>query len=557
MPNDGGSGYASRGGGEFILMKQRKAYPGRVIFDHLPKTAGMAITSWLARELGQGSVTSNLIMEHRDLIQKYGGLYSVLCAHINFQIGEELDPRYQYITFFRDPVDRVISWLFFAAYTVPDKPKHSRVKKQAREFLESEGTKVTPELLGDISNVYVRHFWGIGQRSATSDEQKLQSALNAIKKYDVVGLFDQMPQFLADVADLIGLPRPEAIARVNPTNKRPEVDKISEALRSRIIDLNQLDLQLYATVKSWKELCLRESPPNTIGLVTPMWDKYEPKRNRIVVTPDVVIAQATLREGNEIKRGQVMSFDIDFFLPHKVSDLEMGIHILDTENQWAFGINSSLLGQSHKNIRPGSYRVTHHVIAELPAGKYTAGFAFTERAQGNNRELAWYDKLCEFQISLPKTASFAGYSHLPADITLCPTRLALDQNLIHSPIGEITLLSTISSMKPGARINVNVKIMNQGEQAWKGDIFRPVKLSYQWLTADTITMVREGERTELPIDGVLPDQPICVEMGIMAPSTPGNYTLLLSLVQEKVAWLHTLGKGFKVATVEVSVNESD
>ena len=80
-----------------------KAYPGRLIFDHLPKTAGQAINAWLVAELGSGCVTPNLIGSHVDLIRKYGGLYSIISAHVHFDDGKGLDPRYQYMTLFREP----------------------------------------------------------------------------------------------------------------------------------------------------------------------------------------------------------------------------------------------------------------------------------------------------------------------------------------------------------------------------------------------------------------------------------------------------------------------
>ncbi|WP_441459338.1 hypothetical protein [Burkholderia thailandensis] len=94
------------------MKEQRRVFGGRVIFDHLPKTAGQAVNAWLGNALGAGCVTPNLIGRHRDLIRRYGGEYSVISAHIDFR-GSSLDPRYQYLTCFREPIDRAISWLFF------------------------------------------------------------------------------------------------------------------------------------------------------------------------------------------------------------------------------------------------------------------------------------------------------------------------------------------------------------------------------------------------------------------------------------------------------------
>lgn len=52
-------------------MKPKQAFAGRVIFDHLPKTAGAAVNAWLRNVLGDGCVTDNLVGYNYDLIQQY------------------------------------------------------------------------------------------------------------------------------------------------------------------------------------------------------------------------------------------------------------------------------------------------------------------------------------------------------------------------------------------------------------------------------------------------------------------------------------------------------
>jgi len=91
------------------IARKSGAYPGRIIFDHIPKTAGMAVNSWLQRVLGQGCVSPNSICEHWEAIGKYGGILSIISAHIFFHDGDALDPRYDYVTILREPIDREIT----------------------------------------------------------------------------------------------------------------------------------------------------------------------------------------------------------------------------------------------------------------------------------------------------------------------------------------------------------------------------------------------------------------------------------------------------------------
>lgn len=393
-------------------------FSGRVIFDHLPKTAGQAINAWLVEALGAGCVTTNLIGDHRDLIRKYGGLYSIISAHVFFNNAEQLDPRYQYMTFFREPVDRAISWIFYLSNNVGVVKKTVAHKDGASRFLASEGCDASPEFIESISNPYTEHFCRIAGDGTESDEVKLSNALAAIQQYAVVGIYENMPNFLEEAAALIGINPPVELAQVNVTSQRPAVEKVSPVLRRRIEELNQLDLRLYAAVVAWKASIAKINSEKSPRLTVSKWRKYEPMLARVFSTPDIAIHTAMLQQGYDIRHGQPITFDVDFSLSREVRGLEMGIHLFDSDGQWAFGINSTLLGQTHQFVQRGLHRVSHHLIANLPAGTYTAGFAFTERSLEGQQELAWHDALCEFQIYHQVSRTFAGYSYLPAEISL-------------------------------------------------------------------------------------------------------------------------------------------
>jgi hypothetical protein len=394
-------------------------YPGRIIFDHLHKTAGSSVNAWLLESLGTGCVTQNLIGTHSDLIRQYGGLYSIICAHVHFHIEQEgLDLRYQYMTCLREPIDRFISWLYFVISN--DGVDTHELKQIATRFIESDGLDIDNLLFGNVHYSYVEHFCRINGTGLESDDEKIANALSVIKQYDVVGLFEEMPQFLADVASLIGLPPPQSIAKINVTKRRPQVQQIKPALYERIMMLNQLDIRLYAEVVAWKASVRRSKPAQTHPLTESKWKKYEPVRERVVNTSDIVIGKVLLQEGYNICHGQVLTFDLDFLLASEIPDLVIGIHIHDSERRLIFGTNSKLLGKANPFLPAGSYQSNYQLVADLPSGKYTAGFAFNECLPvGSERELAWRDAMCEFQVYHPVSEAFVGSSFLPAEISLC------------------------------------------------------------------------------------------------------------------------------------------
>ena len=309
-------------------MQIKNVFSGRVIFDHLPKTAGQAINLFLSETLGNGSVTTNLIGKHHDLLRQYGGLYPVISAHIEFQNGEGLDPRYQYITLLREPIDRVISWLYFLMNN-HDETQIPELREAAKRFVESNGEDFSNAFVGSISNFYVEHFCRIIGSGFENDKEKIKNSLNAISNYKVVGFYHNMQQFLSDMGNLIGISTPANIKRVNPTAQRPHVEHIPSLLRERIRELNFLDLQLYNQLLSQYTAVPEHQSNAYVKQFDQNWDKYRLPRNRVFTTPDLTILSANLREGHDILHGQLVTFDVHFFVARELTNLEMGIHIFD------------------------------------------------------------------------------------------------------------------------------------------------------------------------------------------------------------------------------------
>lgn len=229
------------------IFSKKRYFNGRVIFDHLPKTAGQAVNAWLLSQLGLGCVTENLIGNHRDLIRQYGGIYPVISGHIQFN-GEGLDPLYQYMTCLREPVERAISYIFFVINN------HNRLQlgvhyEDVSRFIETDGFYISEDFKGYICNPYVSHFLRVNGSEPISDDAKIKTALDVVEQYAVNGLYEDLPQFMASVARLLGLASPAGLPKVNVTKARPTIDQISPALLQRLQQLNSLDLELYQLLR--------------------------------------------------------------------------------------------------------------------------------------------------------------------------------------------------------------------------------------------------------------------------------------------------------------------
>lgn len=272
-----------------------------------------------------------------------------------------------------------------------------------------------------------------------------------------------------------------------------------------------------------------------------------------ITSSDLIVSQARLAGGPDVEYGQVIAFEMDILVTKSLPNLELGIHIFDAEHRWAFGTNTRLLGRQFSDVVAGSYRVIHNVVANLPIGSYTAGFAFTERLPVGEKQLAWFNALCDFSVTRTEDQIFAGYAYLPAEITLLPTLLATGDSVIRNIDGTVTAMDVPSLLAPNQRFSITVEIFNQSSQDWKGDPFRPINLAYRWFDANSSHALIEGARIPIPESGISAGAHLRTEIQAQAPSSLGPYLLLITLVQEHVGWFNDMGTGFLPALLDIVV----
>ncbi|WP_077177022.1 Wzt carbohydrate-binding domain-containing protein [Burkholderia cenocepacia] len=518
-----------------MIINRPRGFSGRVIFDHLPKTAGQAINAWLVSTLGSGCAATSLNSAHRELIRQFGGEYSLISAHVSFQ-GEGFDPRYEYVTFLREPLDRAISWLFFV-HQNHDANDLAALWHQTKEFIDSEGES-SVSLLGQIVNPYIEHFCSVDPTPTSTDAERLAKALAVLEKYDLWGIYESMPDFLSDFAALLGAPAPREIAKVNVTLTRPSSTRASAQLRRRLEELNALDLEFYEIVRGrYAQERRRWQRP---AVQVPAWTPIE----RLVATnfndSRFSLISATVDGERNCKYGSILSFLVEFSISTNVPDLEIGIHIFDSVRRWAFGTNTTMLGNKIVAITPGIYRFRCACVADLPEGVYTAGFAFAERIAGEMHNIAWYDELVTFHVTHERVTPSVGY----AQLTTAMDCYRISEN-IAMPVIDGT--GTLQSTSTGKEVNTSetysllVTLSNNSNQDWISLHSNPISLSYRWLDEGGEFVVFDGLRTPLPGGQLLRGKSVTVAMVVEAPKLPGRYELEAQPVQEMVCWFDECG----------------
>lgn len=265
------------------------------------------------------------------------------------------------------------------------------------------------------------------------------------------------------------------------------------------------------------------------------------QNNRIVTTPEFKVINLNLNFDYDVTHGQMLCFEIEFVLDREIVELEAGVHIWDMQKWWAFGTNSTLQNQVINDVEPGIYRINHYVVADLPEGVYTVGFAFAEKlSNGSSNELLWYDKLCEFRVSHPTDRIGVGYANLSATVAL--TKMdSFEKNIIYDASGCIVPLEIPSELGVSDTMYVKVEIHNDTDIAWCGDPFRAINLSYHFLDNINNPIIYDGVRTPIPESGIAPHGSVLVSMEVTAPEQAGQYHLILTMVQEDVGWFENIG----------------
>jgi len=93
-----------------------------------------------------------------------------------------------------------------------------------------------------------------------------------------------------------------------------------------------------------------------------------------------------------------------------------------------------------------------------------------------------------------------------------------------------------ASVGAGSLTPISVTVTNAGDEPWPASGPTPVNLSYHWYDAQGAVVVWNGTRaplgTDLPVGGTR-----TLSIPVLAPPTPGAYTLRFALVKEGVAWI--------------------
>jgi hypothetical protein len=217
-----------------------------LIFLHLPKCGGTTlnrIIEWEYSPLRIFSIDPILYLWSYQKLNRWPASrlakLQVLKGHMPFGIHRRLQQPFTYITFLRDPVERVISAYYFAKNYILH-PKHRWISKLTLE----EYVRLSPSHNVQTKYLSGREFEGDYHAGDCSEEMLAMAKDNMTRYFSLVGLTERFDEGLAILKIIFGWELAK-YAKFNVTKVRPKRTSLPASTLDLIKERNKYDVALY------------------------------------------------------------------------------------------------------------------------------------------------------------------------------------------------------------------------------------------------------------------------------------------------------------------------
>ena len=169
------------------------------------------------------------------------GRYRLIEGHLYFGFHRCIPQANTYITFLRRPVERVLSFYYYARST-PDHYLHSQLVSERLDLKTVLARELTPELHNGQTRQLAGDEWEDPQRVVT--RAALERAKANLTHFRVVGLLEEFDASLLLLRRAFDWHLPFYV-KENVTNEKPDETFLDAETRGLIEEANRLDLELY------------------------------------------------------------------------------------------------------------------------------------------------------------------------------------------------------------------------------------------------------------------------------------------------------------------------
>ncbi|WP_028325361.1 Wzt carbohydrate-binding domain-containing protein [Desulfatirhabdium butyrativorans] len=556
----------------------------RLFFDHIYKTGGTSFWVFLKEAFGECHVSPQLKeVKLESALALYKDM-SAICGHCGFIPGDCLPIGYVNATVLRDPRDRCLSEYYFIVENV--QLSDSSAEGQKIKKLNEGEYFLDPQFAPRFNNRQACHYASFFHPNPLQlpAEELLMLAKRGLEQFDLIGTTERLPEFVDCLKKLYQISDTVYLKRFNATSRRKHFDELEPALRTRIEEMNQVDLELWRYADMLFET--RTKKFELGGERNPVLEDQNDDscrnangRSKVDIKPVVedgslellnVCLTGQLKENGEFLSGELATLSISFRAIKDIDDLTIGYSVRHNSGLHLFGVNSRLLGHQLHCRAGGDYKVDFIFAMNLGRDAYFIDIAAHSGLSHLDNCYLLREKVVEFEITGFLGVAFEGMIRLMPCLEMgllggegvigadnVMTEEATFQQLgfktpeVSDARGFMVLMGNVPTLQLGAQFALYVNVYNQSDQDWIGDGNHPIYLSYHWRQSNGDVVEFDGLRT--PISGrvIKAKRKTREQVIVEAPRDAGAYVLELSLVQEQVCWLED--RGFQPLCLNVEV----
>lgn len=225
-----------------------------LLFVHIPKTAGTAVRTLFERRFDSERLAllydrppGMPLTQFLEVPQFARDRFQAVVGHFAFGLHHFITKPVRYITFLRDPVERVVSLYYHNVHRASR--HHDQIHAEGIDL----GRFVRDRVSYQVENSMTQFLAGIEHvaggdrrvfRNGCPDRMLDLAKQNLVDWFDLVAITERSEESFALLARHLGLAERPA-PRANENRERPDVQAIDGKVLDEIRRINELDVELY------------------------------------------------------------------------------------------------------------------------------------------------------------------------------------------------------------------------------------------------------------------------------------------------------------------------